>query len=128
MAKMNDEERLAFAKYCRVTFRCQGECVEDFRRACPSSWREVDHGVCVAPQGYAGGCGVISTFGLSDEDKHTLGVECGIRWPCSRSLRAECVRNYEAPCPFGWLEKQMGNAIECLAPATYGKCAPVQQF
>eukprot|EP00411_Alexandrium_monilatum_P009463 CAMPEP_0175327388 /NCGR_PEP_ID=MMETSP0093-20121207/75015_1 /TAXON_ID=311494 /ORGANISM="Alexandrium monilatum, Strain CCMP3105" /LENGTH=496 /DNA_ID=CAMNT_0016624407 /DNA_START=58 /DNA_END=1549 /DNA_ORIENTATION=+ len=114
---MGDEQKMAFARYCDVRFRCQSSCDTNFDAACPSLWAELAANVCFAPPEYRGGCSRrLDTSRMTRKDKHEFGVRCGARWPCVRPTP----RVYDDVCPQGW-SLQRGQF--CAGPANYsGPC------
>lgn len=117
---MSEEARFAFARQCKVEFPCQGDCVLDFRSACPSAWRQTEQGACAAPASYAGDCNPrLDAQGMSNADKQAFGVQCGARWPCLPQRK----HIYASVCPQGW-DAQPGQV--CNAPTSYsGPCDKV---
>jgi len=126
---MTQEERLAFARYCQASWHCQADCTQNFGATCPSLWKEIGLGVCEAPSNYVGGCAHrVHTDTMSTADKSSFGLKCGARWPCKTSLPEQCEKDYAASCPHGWHERVKAGKAECVSPATYEGCSPVQSF
>jgi len=117
ISDMNVEQKRAFSDYCSVAFPCQADCVQDFRQACPSLWREIANGKCDAPRSYTGVCPMrLDASTMSDSEKHAWSVRCAARWPCAAREK----HSYDDVCPSGW-SLQSGHV--CQAPEHYaGPC------
>jgi len=115
--EMTTEEKMTFARYCKVEFDCQSECPADLTSACPSLWTQIGKELCEAPSNYVGSCASrVDTHGMTSEDKISFGQKCGARWPCAPP--AEHI--YSEVCPQGWT---LSAGQTCTAPAAYqGPC------
>lgn len=125
------------AAECDARFPCRSRCEEDFEQVCPAGWRDDAAAGCAAPHDYAGPCVARKRFALiSVADRATFGRQCGVRWPCRKSLQhglrmerlamhstwtETCIIDYNAPCPRGWRIERMRS---CRAPSEYsGQCS-----
>jgi len=115
--EMTTEEKLAFARYCKVEFQCQGSCPQDLMSACPSLWTQIGEELCEAPSNYVGSCASrVDTHGMTSEDKISFGSKCGARWPCAPPP----AHIYSETCPEGW---SLNSGLTCTAPVDYqGSC------
>lgn len=116
------KDKLDFANVCRAPWPCAGGCrVGRDYSVCPTGWFDVGGGFCERSHALStdGRCGSIYNFDeLSISVKQSMGATCGLAWPCL----AECVKDYSAPCPDGWVEAALGSNY-CQAPADYmGDC------
>jgi len=74
---MTTEEKMTFARYCKVEFDCQSECPADLTSTCPSLWTQIGEELCEAPSNYVGNCASrVDTHGMTSEDKVCGGFAC----------------------------------------------------
>lgn len=124
VSSMGDEDKYAFSVRCGARWPCSGGSLRrNYQDICPSGWSLQYGQTCAAPATYDGPCEKTAFMaGVSAAEKKRFEATCEAEWP---AIGAECVPNYAAPCPFGWLSIE---AEECIAPQTYARCASTQMF
>merc|ERR1712139_365657 len=76
-------------------------------------WVSAGTGKCQAPLSYGGPCAAKAAMeDFSETAKQQFEAKCEVEWPCAE----ECVPDYSAACPVGWID--MGGGV-CDAPLTY---------
>lgn len=118
------------ASMCDAEYPCFGACSQDYARKCPLGWELDVNQECLAPADYSGGCVSRKSFAdLKTSEKELWSKLCGVTWPCHRtrkaakeldrlsvkeSFNADCLPDYSAPCPEGfmlkghWCESELG--------------------
>ena len=94
-------------------------CDHDYAQSCPDGFASVGGASCAPLASYDGPCGgeARSFSGLPAAAKERWTMQCAASWPCK-----ECIRDFAAPCPQGWLEDAAG--ATCSPAAGYaGPCS-----
>ena len=94
-------------------------CDHDYAQSCPDGFASVGGASCAPLASYDGPCvsEARSFSGLPAAAKERWSMQCAASWPCK-----ECIRDFAAPCPQGWLEDAAG--ATCSTAAGYaGPCS-----
>lgn len=60
-------------------------CMPDWAQVCPAGWASSKEGLCLAPTGYQGICGLrFQLAALSLREKMEFAELCGVAWPCAQ--------------------------------------------
>ena len=66
---------------CRLNWPCSSK-LTDFASTCPQGWTQIDAGLCLAPEGYAGICSPATDFSKFDRNqKAKWSAFCNVAWP-----------------------------------------------
>ena len=94
-------------------------CDRDYSQLCPDGFAGVGGGLCAPLSSYEGPCAgeARSLGGLPVAAKERWSAQCAAAWPCK-----ECMRDFSATCPQGWLVDAAG--ATCSPAAGYaGPCS-----
>ncbi|KAL8275176.1 hypothetical protein Esti_000926 [Eimeria stiedai] len=111
---------------CRINFACVSSCSLDLSQPCPLGWTQQQE-TCKPPVDYLGPCveGGLPADLDSADMRRAAAAKCNASFACTS--RPPCERDFQQPCPLGWL--QTGGGGGCKAAAEYrGPCKQQEKF